>query len=160
MATRFPLQQWLDHGGEALPILAIIGIIAVVLFVSLAIHVAVCWFLSSCFARIPVPYRRQEPAMVWLLLIPCFNLVWVFFVLPPLADSYRAYFEAQGRTDVGDCGRTLAMLYCIGTVLATVLGCVPFVSLANCLIGPAIVVVLILFLIKAAVLKGQLPPNA
>jgi len=160
MVHRFPWQQWFGHGGEALPVLAIIGVIALVLLVSLAIHIAICWFLSSCFARIPVAYRRQDPAMVWLLLVPCFNLVWAFFVLPRLSESFQAYFEAQGRTDVGDCGRTLAMLYCIGGVVVSVVGWVPFVGLLNCLVGPLLLVVLILFLVTAAALKGQIPPGA
>src|SRR4051794_2730546 len=74
-----------------------------------AIQAAICWFLSSCLKILPPEHRRQKPGMVWLLFIPVFNLVWNFFVFPAIADSYRSYFHSIGRTDVGGCGRGLAL---------------------------------------------------
>lgn len=88
--------------------------------------------------------------MVFLLLIPCFNIVWNFFVYPKLADSFASYFRAQGRTDVGDCGRGIGMAYCI----CAVCGVVPYLGL---LAGLAALILWIIFLVKAADLKGQIP---
>jgi hypothetical protein len=152
-----PFQQLFQRGGEAVPLALIIGIAVIVFLVAMAIQVAICWFLSSCFSRIPKEYRRQEPGMVWLLLVPCLNLVWNFFVYPKLAESYKAYFEAQGRTDVGDCGYGLGMAYSIAVVVTSAIGFIPVVSLINCLFGPALLVVFIMFLVKAAGLKAQIP---
>jgi len=157
MAMMNPFEQLFQRGEGAAPLVVVIAIALAVLVVALAIQVAICWFLASCFQRIPLEYRRQEPGLVWLLLVPCLNLVWNFFVFPKLAESYRAYFEAQGRTDVGDCGYGIALAYCIAVAVTSVVGFIPIVSLINCLFGPALLVLLILFLVKAADLKGQIP---
>ena len=90
--------------------------------------------------------------MVWLMMIPCFNLVWGFFVYPKLAESYEAYFRAQGRPDV-DCGRNLAMAYCI-------LVCTSIIPYLGALTGMAGLIVLILFLVKINDLKRQIPADA
>lgn len=121
-----------------------------VVVVSLAIHAFVCYLLYNCFNAIPQEYRKQEPGMVWLLLIPVFSLVWNFFVYPKLAESYQAYFAAQGRADVGDCGRQIGLIYCILAACCII----PYV---NALAGPAALVLLILFLVKAYELKKQIP---
>lgn len=118
--------------------------------VMLGIGIAVCFFLSSCFRRIPPPHRQQEPGMVWLLLIPCFSIVWNFFVYPKLADSFASYFHAQGRTDVGDCGRGIALAYCICAACAII----PYLGLLAAL---AALILWIIFLVKALDLKKQIP---
>jgi len=124
--------------------------IGIFVLLMLAISVAVCFFLSSCFRRIPPPHRQQEPGMVWLLLIPLFAFVWNFFVYPKLADSFASYFRAQGRTDVGDCGRGIGLAYCICTACAIV-PCVGYLA------ALAAVILWIIFLVKAADLKRQIP---
>lgn len=144
-----------------------IGVALVVAFISLAIGVAICWFLMTCFQRIPPAYRKQQPGLVWLLLIPCFNIVWNFFVFPRLADSYKAYFDSVGRSDVGDCGRSLALWCCILPIVHIVLswiGAVPALArvmgVVGCVVGLANLIVLITFLVKAGSLKGQIPVQA
>ena len=133
---------------------SVVGIVVVIfIIVGLAIQAAICWFLSNCFKRIPPQFRKQEPGQVWLLMIPCFNLVWNFFVYPSLARSFQAYFRAQGRTDVGDCGDGLATAVCILNLTATI----PYL---NALTGPATLVVMIIFLVKANDLKNQIPIEA
>jgi hypothetical protein len=141
-------------GGEEAAIAAVfivIGLIA--LAVSLAIIIALCWFLSSCYKRIPPQYRLMEPGQVWLMLIPCFNIVWIFFVYPRLAKSFKAYFNAHGVTDVGDCGEQIGLWYCICVVVS-------IIPLVNYIAGPASLVLLIIFLVKAAGLKGRIPEGA
>ena len=93
-----------------------VGVTFLLVLIALAIGILICWFLMTCFQRIPPQHRKQQPALVWLLLIPCFNLVWNFFVYPKLAESFKAHFDAAGPTDVGDCGQPLAMWYCILSV--------------------------------------------
>lgn len=152
------LQQG-NGGGEGAAVAGAMAvmllIVGVALVVSYAILITLCWFVSSCLQRLPPEHRKQQPGLVWLLLIPCFNLVWNFFVFPKLAESYQSYFAAQGRTDTGDCGYGLAMTYCVGAVITTFVGMIPYVGAINCLVGPALLVVLIVFLVKAGSLKGQ-----
>jgi len=150
-----------QHPQALLAAIGIIGFVVIVIL-ALAIGVAICYFLMTCFKRIPAEFRKQEPGMVWLLLIPCFNIVWNFFVYPKLADSYQAYFQSVGRTEFGDCGRQTAMIYCILVVasipLSFVLAFIPIVGpLANCAISIATLVFWIMVLVKAASLKGQIP---
>jgi len=123
--------------------------------IGLAINAVVCYLISTCFKRLPAQYRVMEPPMVWLLMIPCFNLIWIFFVFLRLADSYQAYFQSVGDTEVGDCGKNLFLAYCIVTCCAILpIPCVqPLVGLAS-------LVLLILSLIKATNLKNRIPENA
>lgn len=131
--------------------LASTGAMMVSLLVGLAISAVICWLVFDCYKRIPAQFRKQEPALVWLLMIPLFNIVWNFFVLPRLAESLKAYFDSVGKTDVGDCGRQ------IGLICAICCACA-IIPLVNCLAGPAALVLLIIYLVKITGLKGQLPP--
>lgn len=127
----------------------IIGFAAIVIVISLVIAIAICLMLTSCFKRIPPEHRKMEPGMVWLLLIPCFSLVWNFFVFPRLSESYLSYFTAQGRTDVGDCGRGVGMAYAICCACSII----PYLGI---LAGLAALVLLIVYLVKAFELKDQI----
>ncbi len=81
-----------------------------------AITVLFIWLAYRCLASIPKPFRKQEPALAWFLLIPLFNIIWMFFVYPPLAEGYQAYFASRGRRDVGDCGYRLNKNTCLLSV--------------------------------------------
>ena len=59
-----------------------LGILALIVLFILAIQVLICFLLHKCYQRIPQPFRKMEAGLVWLLLIPCFNLIWNFFVYP------------------------------------------------------------------------------
>lgn len=146
------IEQMMEDIGP-LVFFAIFG--ALFLFL-LAINVAVCLFLSSCFKRIPEEHRKLKPGLVWLLMIPCFTIVWNFFVYPALAASYTAAFESQGSNSHGDCGRTLSLVYCILAAVSVVVGFLPCIGSASCLLSPAALVIWILILIKAGSLKSQL----
>ncbi|HET6880776.1 MAG TPA: hypothetical protein VFI31_11515 [Pirellulales bacterium] len=130
-----------------------IAIIVVALIVGLAIAIVIAVLISGCYARIPQQYRDMEPGMVYLMLIPCLNIVWVFFVTLRLSTSFQKYFAAHGRTDVGDCGYQLGLWYSI-CVVASIVPCVNYVA------GPASLVLLILFLVKVMGLKNQIPVGA
>ena len=109
--------------------LVFFAILGALFFFILAIYIAVCLFLSSCFKRIPEEHRKLSPGLVWLLMIPCFGVVWNFFVYPALASSYIATFEAEGSNPHGDCGRTLALVYCILVAVSGVLLVMPCITL-------------------------------
>ena len=79
----------------------------------LLLHVLFSWMLVKCGEAIPAAHRKLPPWHAWLLVIPCFNIVWNFFVYPKLAQSFRACFEARERRDAGDCGEALGMWFSI-----------------------------------------------
>ncbi len=128
-------------------------VIAGAVLVGLAIMAFVCWLLMGCFQRIPPAFRKMEPGLVWLLMIPCFGTVWAFFVCLRLPESFQAYFAAQGKADGSDYGRGLGLAYAISSVCSMV----PFL---NYLAGPVALVLLIIFLVKMTGYKGQIPEGA
>ena len=70
-----------------------------------------------------------------------------------LADSFKSYFDSQGVTDVGDCGKVLNLVYCITA-------CCCLVPMLNYIAGPASLVLLIIVLVKAVQLKNRIPVAA
>ncbi|MBN2433055.1 MAG: hypothetical protein JXQ27_16405 [Acidobacteria bacterium] len=123
------------------------AVISLVIF--LGIMITIIMIVQSVYKRIPPEHREMEPGMVWLLLIPCFNVVWNFFVFPKLSRSLKSYFFSIGRTDVGDCGEGLGLAYAI-------LSAVSIIPYLNCLTFPAAIIILIIFLVKATGLKNQI----
>jgi hypothetical protein len=125
------------------------GAVALLFTFSLTLHIVICWFLADALRRIPERYRFQEPRLVWLLLIPIFNLWWNFKVYPAIAESFQVVFYSRGIADVDDCGEGLARAYC-WLSLSTLIPCVNFLTV------PASLVVAILFLIQTDRLKTRL----
>ena len=121
--------------------------------ISLIISIVVCLLMNKNLERIPARHRQMEPSMVWLLLIPCFNIVWNFFVFIKTAASFKSYFDEQGIQDVGDCGHGMGLGYSI----AVCCGCIPCVG---CLAGPVSLVLLVLALVKFNDLKNRIPEVA
>ena len=130
---------------------AIIGVIGglIGLVIGIGILVAIILLLQSVLNKVPPEYREMEPGMIWLLLIPCFNIVWNFFVYPKVSNSLRNYFYSIGRSDVGDCGAGLGLAFCI-------LSAVSIVPYLNCLTSPAALVILIIYFVKIFSLKNQI----
>jgi len=128
-------------------IMVVLGFFGLFMLIGIAVKAFICYHLSQCLQRIPPEYRRQEPGMVWLLLIPFFSLVWNFFVWPKVAESFKAYFNAQGRTDVGDCGGGLALALSICGACSLV---------AGALAGIAALVMMIILLVQFNGYKNQI----
>lgn len=137
------------NGPDELIALAGLGVIAFAILLSFGFTIIICVITQGCFNRIPEQYRRQTPGMVWLLLIPCFSIIWNFFVFPKLAESFKAYFDDQGPHNEGDAGGNLAMAYCV-------LNCCSFIPYIGCLAGLAALVILIIMLIKFVGLKDKI----
>jgi hypothetical protein len=133
-------------GAELMIIIVILG----VLFVFTAIPAVLAYLVLS---RIPPQFRKQEPGMAFLLLIPFFAVVWNFFVHPKIAESLKAYFDSQGTHPNGDCGGSLALWLCI-------CGAASFVPFLGFVAAIAALVFLILFYVKAFELSARIPKTA
>lgn len=138
---------------EILGLVAMLMIVIIAIGIGLLISIIVAALLYSIQSRVPAEHRKMDPIMVWLLLIPIFNLIWNFFVFQRIPESYKSYFDAQGRTDVGDCGKTIGLWYAICAV-ATIVPCL------NYLAGPAALVLLIIFMVKMFQLRGMIAAAA
>ena len=70
--------------------------------------------LQSALGKCPPPSRTMDPAMVWLLLIPIFSLIWGFFVVMALAKSLGNEFRRRGIPTPDPLpGQSLGMAMCI-----------------------------------------------
>ena len=147
-------QQQAPDEAIIVAILVALGLAIVLsLALGLAINIVICVMLHKCLTRIPTQHRKMELWHVWLLLIPIFSLGWNFFVYLRLSESYQSYFAEHGRADVGDCGRSLGMWYAICGV-AILAPCV------NTAAGPAGLVLLVMFHVKAFELRKMIPQEA
>jgi hypothetical protein len=156
-ATMFSLlpilaQNHSDNAAAAGIFVGLMGFVCCVFVVAMAIQVWLCYFVSNLFKAIPPEHRKQEPGMVWLMLSPLFNLVWIFFVFPRLSQSFKSYFDAQGVTTYGDCQGQLALIYCI-------LVCCSVIPYLGALAGLAALVILIIMLVKFNEMKKQIAPR-
>jgi hypothetical protein len=134
----------------AVGILAFIfAAIGAVVLISLIINAIVCYFVSSWLKKVPAQHRKMEPGLVWLLMIPCFPIIWNFFVFQRIPDSFKSYFDSVGRTDVGDCGKGIGLGYAICAACSVI----PFL---NYVAGPATLVLLIINLVKMNELKNKI----
>jgi len=125
-------------------------ILMIGLFVGGALNILVAALLYIDYQRVPARFRKLEPGLVWLLVIPCFHIVWNFFVFPRLSESFKAYFDSVGESSVGNCGQDLALGYAICSAIS-------IIPLVGCLTGLVSLVLVILFLVKANELKNRIP---
>lgn len=86
--------------------------------------------LQKALNRCAPESRAMEPAMVWLLLVPCFNVIWDFFVVINMSKSLAAEFQRRGMSEDPEPGKKLGLIMCI---LACCLP-IPFLGFA-CFLG-------------------------
>jgi len=145
---------------EAAVAAGVLGVLALTLLiglvVSIAINIAVCILIYIPYRAVPMEHQRMQPGLVFLLLIPIFNYFWNFMVFFRVPESFQSCFAAQGRTDVGDCGRGLGMWYAIAALVGAAGSFIPIVNCFAGVIGLASLVLVIIFIVKLWSLKGQL----
>ena len=134
----------------------VIGLGVLFLLVLLGISVFILYLFYNLLNALPAEYRLMEPAMVFLLLIPCFNLVWNFFVFARISKSYENFFGDHDRP-VGDCGAGIGVPYSICAVLVSI-PCLNYVTIFFC--GPAMIVLIIIYLVQLHGLKKEIPSLA
>ncbi len=75
---------------------AIIRIVAGILAVCvLVVGILYLAFLAGVLRKCSPSARTMQPGMVWLSLIPLFNLIWCFFVVSALANSLGNEFRLR-----------------------------------------------------------------
>ncbi len=127
----------------------------VILAILLILTIWVLWFLQNVLRAIPPTYRQMDPAMVWLMLIPCHNLIWSFVVLLAVSNSLRSFLHHRGEDSVGDCGAGLGIAIGICLILMSI-PCLNYITSPFCL--PAFLILTTVYLLKIAKLKRRLAP--
>lgn len=106
--------------------------------------------LQTTFQQVKPENRKMEPALVWLDLIPVFNLIWNFFIVSYLADSLKTEF-AQRNINAGEerPGNGIGMTWCI----LNCCGIIPFLGFLTVIAG---FVCWIIYWVKVADFKSKL----
>ena len=97
-------------------------VIGVVLIVALAIQIFYLLTLQKALSRVSPENRTMQPGLVWLMLIPCFNLIWQFFIAIRVPDSLKNEFRSRGMDDGSDYSKTIGIAQCVVGILASVVG--------------------------------------
>jgi hypothetical protein len=134
--------------GHALGDLAPLIIALITLAIMLAIEIVVCWLIYRAHEALPAQHRKTESWQAFLLLIPLFNLIWNFVLLPKVSAGFQSFFQAKNDTSVRDCGASIGLWYSICSVAC-------FVPIVSCLAWPAALVLLILYLVKISGLRTR-----
>jgi hypothetical protein len=130
-------------------ILGLIFIYIVLTVVQIVVYVLFIMTLQKALGRCAPINRTMSPGMVWLLLIPGFNLVWIFFVVLKLAKTLEQEFRGRGIPCEPEPGKTIGLIMCI---------CVPctFIPYVGILTGLASFVLWIVYWVKIASLSKKL----
>ncbi|MBK7294150.1 MAG: hypothetical protein IPI84_10365 [Holophagaceae bacterium] len=119
-------------------------LIFVLLIAAVAIAVGVFYILTmqKALNLVGDRHRKMEPGMVWLMLIPLFNLVWHFFVVKNVSESIKSW-AAEHQQNVGDGGYTIGLVACIAN-------CCGIIPIVNLIAGPTSLVCFIIWWVKIA----------
>jgi hypothetical protein len=66
--------------------------------------------VAKCFQQITPRNRQMEPGMVWLNLIPLFDLVWMILTMLRLSDSLRDEYQDRRLQGDDDFGKTFGII--------------------------------------------------
>jgi hypothetical protein len=116
----------------------------VLLLIGIIVHIFFLLTLSRCLAQCSPRNRTMEPGMVWLNLIPLFNLVWMFITIIKIAESLRNEYEDRGlRSDDPDFAQMTGILYMVFSFFC----------------GLVALIFFIMYWVKIANFKNQLMSN-
>jgi hypothetical protein len=69
--------------------------------------------LQKALQRCALEHRSVDPSMVWLMLIPLFNLVWQFIIVSHLSTSLGNEFRSRNIQKEPEPGKTIGLAFCI-----------------------------------------------
>src|SRR5580700_10210960 len=70
--------------------------------------------LQTALERCSAEARTTSPGMVWLMLIPLFNLIWNFILVGDVSRSLRNEFNRRGTQGLeADPGKSIGLAMCI-----------------------------------------------
>jgi hypothetical protein len=131
--------------------IAAAGMLAVLVAAAIPLTVMILYLLTlqRALSRCSPDLRTMQPGMVWLSLIPCFNLVWQFFIVINLGKSLEAEFKKRGIAAEERPGQTVGLAMCI-------LYCCSIIPLAGCATSVAGIVCWIIYWVKISGFSAKL----
>lgn len=89
-------------------------IVLLVIVAPLVASIFYLLMLQRALERCSAQSRTIGPGMVWLMLIPLFNLVWHFILIGHISRSLRNEFNLKGTPGVAaDPGKSIGLVMCI-----------------------------------------------
>jgi hypothetical protein len=110
----------MDEDGFVTFLIILFAILAVSVIISIVIGIFYCLTLSKALNRCAPQNRTLSPGLVWLYLIPVFNLVWHFFIVINMARSLHAEFVYRGIVEEPNPGQGIGLAACILNVVAVI----------------------------------------
>ena len=117
--------------GSEEEIIVIVAVIVCVVII-LAIQIAINIFYYKCLTEVPEEHRVLNPPLVFLNLVPCLNIIWVFIVVNGISRSYQNFFatldDPHVKNQYGDCAGRMGLAYAVLSLFSVVpyLGCLAF----------------------------------
>jgi len=139
-------------GAHIIQIFAGLMSLGVFLFITVFYNLTLSRALKKCSPA----SRTMEPGLVWLLLIPLFNLIWHFLVVIALGKSLGNEIRARGIANAEpEPGKTLGIAMCVCAACC-------IIPILNILTGLAYMVLWIMYWSKIAGYSRMLdsPPVA
>lgn len=115
--------------------LFIILILIVAVLIGLTIAILFLLTLQNTLKAISPANRKMEPGMVWLSLIPFFNVVWQFIVVKKISGSIAAEYNSRNIPCPPKPTYNVGLAYCILTCLGLVLYSYTFLRIGVNLAG-------------------------
>ena len=134
------MNQTMDQTHAVFAGLGIVTIVFIVFAIFLVPFIFYLLTLQKALNRCSPECRAMNPAMVWLMFVPLFHIVWQFFVVLNVAKSLGAEFRKRGIAEDPNPGQTIGMIMCIG----------------NLICGPVGLVCWIIYWVKIAGYSGRL----
>ena len=99
----------MNQDAAAAAAVALLGILCLILIVAIVIAIFYLLTLQKALSRVSPRNRLMEPGMVWLSLIPLFNIIWAFFIATRIPDSLRNEFRDRGQDAGSDYAKRIGL---------------------------------------------------
>ena len=132
------------------------GMVGLIGLVLVGLLVVALWRIMDAANAAAPEHRTMEPGMIWLLLIPVFQVYWNFRALPEVSKSLAATMRDKG-LNPDDCGQGIGVVWSLLVVAIYILHIIGWtISGALFSIGAAGVAEAAMFLLGLLVLLGWL----
>ena len=99
----------------------ILFFIIFILFVLFLPYIFFLIHLSKIFNKCSVKNKKMDGGLVWLLLIPIFNIGWLFYVIIKLRDSLQDEFKSRNfESDDPEFSFSIGLAYAITTACSII----------------------------------------
>jgi hypothetical protein len=125
-------KKWDDDDFPREFIVIILAVVCGMFLFHLLIKIPYILTLSKTLRHCRPRTRKMQPGLLWLYLIPYFDLIWHFFIVLKIAESLRREFRSRGLSIRNeDFGHGLGLTMCITFVCAFI----PYIGSCIALVG-------------------------